>query len=55
MTGWLLWVIAAGVLGVGEMLTTGWTARSLLDDQVIESGTRVEVVEIKGATALVAQ
>jgi membrane protein implicated in regulation of membrane protease activity len=143
MTGWILWVIAAGVLGVGEMLTTSfflapfalgaalaaivdaagagglpawfvfvlaslltlvavrpivrshlkmppqirtgsaalvgkqaivleriangegvgcvkidgevWTARSLFDDQVIESGTRVEVVDIKGATALVTE
>ena len=24
MTGWVLWVIAAGVFGVGEMLTTGF-------------------------------
>ena len=141
MTGWVLWVIAAGVFGVGEMLTTGfflapfalgaalaaavdaaglggaaslvafllvsvlsmtvlrpiarshlreppqirtgtsalvgkqavvleriannegvgcvridgevWTARAFDDDQVYESGTRVEVVQIKGATALV--
>jgi membrane protein implicated in regulation of membrane protease activity len=30
-----------------------WTARSLDDDHVIEAGTRVEVVDIKGATALV--
>jgi membrane protein implicated in regulation of membrane protease activity len=29
-----------------------WTARSL-DDEVIEAGQRVEVIEIKGATALV--
>ncbi len=29
-----------------------WTARSL-DDEVIEAGQRVEVVDIKGATALV--
>jgi membrane protein implicated in regulation of membrane protease activity len=141
MTGWVLWVIGAGVFGVGEMLTTGfflapfalgaalaaaidaaglgaaaslvafllvsvlslsvlrpiarshlreppqirtgtsalvgkqavvleriannegvgcvridgevWTARAFDDDQVYESGTRVEVVQIKGATALV--
>jgi membrane protein implicated in regulation of membrane protease activity len=141
MTGWVLWVIAAGVFGVGEMLTTGfflapfalgaalaavvdvagvgavaslvafllvsllslgvlrpiarshmrdppqirtgtaalvgkqavvlerivnqegvgcvridgevWTARAFDDDQVYERGTRVEVVQIKGATALV--
>ncbi len=143
MSGWILWVIAAGVFGVGEMLTTSfflapfalgaalaaivevagagslaawivfvaaslltlvavrpivrshlrmppqlrtgsaalvgkqaivlerianaegvgcvkidgevWTARSLDDDQVIERGTRVEIVEIKGATALVTE
>jgi membrane protein implicated in regulation of membrane protease activity len=30
-----------------------WTARGYDDDHVIEPGTRVEVVEIKGATALV--
>jgi membrane protein implicated in regulation of membrane protease activity len=141
MTGWVLWVIGAGALGVGEMLTTGfflapfalgaalaagidaaglgeaaawvafllvsvlsltvlrpialshmrvppqirtgtaaligkqavvlerivnqegvgcvridgevWTARAFDDDQIYERGTRVEVVQIKGATALV--
>jgi membrane protein implicated in regulation of membrane protease activity len=30
-----------------------WTARSFDDDQVIDQGERVEVVEIRGATALV--
>lgn len=30
-----------------------WTARPYMPDQVIEPGTEVEVVEIKGATALV--
>jgi len=30
-----------------------WTARSLDEDQVIEVGTQVEIVDIKGATALV--
>ena len=30
-----------------------WTARSYSEDDVIEVGQRVEVVEIKGATALV--
>jgi membrane protein implicated in regulation of membrane protease activity len=30
-----------------------WTARSFDDDEVIEAGARVEVVEIRGATALV--
>jgi membrane protein implicated in regulation of membrane protease activity len=41
--------------GVGCVKIDGeiWTARSLDDDQVIEPGTRVEVVQIKGATALV--
>jgi membrane protein implicated in regulation of membrane protease activity len=141
MTGWVLWVIAAGVFGIGEMLTTGfflapfalgaalaaavdvtgvgtaaswvafllvsvlslavlrpiarshmgvpaqirtgtaalvgkravvlerianhegvgcvriegevWTARAFDDDRVYERGTQVEVVQIKGATALV--
>jgi membrane protein implicated in regulation of membrane protease activity len=143
MSGWVLWVVAAGVFGVGEMLTTSfflapfaigaglaaiaeaasagelvawvvfvlasllslavlrpiarshmqtpphirtgsaalvghdatvlerivnaegvgcvkiggevWTARSYDDDQVIEAGTRVQVVQIKGATALVSE
>ena len=30
-----------------------WSARPYLEDQVIEPGTRVEVVKIQGATALV--
>ncbi len=30
-----------------------WSARAYLDDQVLEAGTRVEVVKIEGATALV--
>ncbi len=43
--------------GVGIVKIDGevWTARSLYDDQVIEPGTRVDVIEIKGATALVAE
>src|SRR5579875_2027327 len=32
-----------------------WTARSYDEDEVIEEGERVEVVAIKGATALVAR
>jgi membrane protein implicated in regulation of membrane protease activity len=32
-----------------------WSARSFMEDQVIEPGARVEVVEIQGATALVYQ
>jgi membrane protein implicated in regulation of membrane protease activity len=30
-----------------------WSARAFLDDQVMEPGTRVEVVKIEGATAIV--
>ena len=30
-----------------------WSARSYLDDQILEPGTRVEVAKIEGATALV--
>jgi membrane protein implicated in regulation of membrane protease activity len=32
-----------------------WTARAFNDDDVIERGKRVEVVQIKGATALVSE
>ena len=42
--------------GVGCVRIEGgevWTARSLDDDEVIEAGEHVEVVDIKGATALV--
>jgi membrane protein implicated in regulation of membrane protease activity len=35
----------------GEM----WTAKSYLDDEVIEPGARVQVMEIRGATALVSE
>jgi len=43
--------------GVGCIKIDGalWTARALDDDHVIERGTRVEVVDIRGATALVAE
>ena len=43
--------------GVGCVRIDGevWTARSLFDDRVIEQGTVVDVVEIKGATALVTE
>jgi membrane protein implicated in regulation of membrane protease activity len=44
--------------GVGCVRIDGgevWTARSFDDDRVIEAGERVEVVEIRGATALVMQ
>ena len=30
-----------------------WSARAFMPDQVLEPGTRVEVVKIEGATALV--
>ena len=30
-----------------------WSARAYMADQVLEPGTRVEVVKIEGATALV--
>src|SRR5512132_3411377 len=41
--------------GVGAVRLDGevWTARAYDDDQVIEPGTRVHVMEIRGATALV--
>ncbi len=47
----------ANVEGVGCVKIDGevWTARAFDEDQVIESGTRVQVVEIKGATALVTE
>jgi len=43
--------------GVGCVKIDGevWTARSLHDDQEIEQGAHVEVVDIKGATALVTE
>ena len=43
--------------GVGCVRIDGevWTARSYDDDDVIEAGKRVQVVEIRGATALVAE
>jgi membrane protein implicated in regulation of membrane protease activity len=43
--------------GVGCVRLDGevWTARAYDDDAVIEAGTRVQVLEIRGATALVAE
>jgi membrane protein implicated in regulation of membrane protease activity len=43
--------------GVGCVRIDGevWTARAYDEDQVIEVGTRVHVLEIRGATALVAE
>ena len=42
--------------GVGSVRLDGevWTARAYDENVVIEAGTKVEVVEIRGATALVA-
>jgi membrane protein implicated in regulation of membrane protease activity len=43
--------------GVGCVRIDGevWTARAYVEDQVIEAGTPVEVIEIRGATALVSE
>ena len=43
--------------GVGCVKLDGevWTARAYDDDEVIEQGRRVHVVEIRGATALVSE
>ena len=43
--------------GVGCVRIDGevWTARSYDEDDVIEAGKRVQVIEIRGATALVAE
>jgi membrane protein implicated in regulation of membrane protease activity len=45
----------ANLEGVGRVRIDGevWTARSLDDDNEIPAGERVEVVDIRGATALV--
>ena len=41
--------------GVGCVRIDGevWTARAFMDDETYEAGARVQVVEIRGATALV--
>jgi membrane protein implicated in regulation of membrane protease activity len=43
--------------GVGCVRIGGevWTARSFDDDEIIEAGKKVQVVEIRGATALVTE
>lgn len=43
--------------GVGCVRIDGevWTARSYDDDEVIEAGRRVQIVEIRGATAFVTE
>jgi membrane protein implicated in regulation of membrane protease activity len=45
----------ANLEGVGCVKIDGevWTARSFDEDEVIDAGERVEVVQIRGATALV--
>jgi membrane protein implicated in regulation of membrane protease activity len=45
----------ANAEGLGCVRIDGevWTARSYLDDETYEPGARVQVVEIRGATALV--
>jgi membrane protein implicated in regulation of membrane protease activity len=41
--------------GVGAIRLDGevWTARAYDEDEIIDAGTRVDVIEIRGATALV--
>jgi membrane protein implicated in regulation of membrane protease activity len=43
--------------GVGCVKIDGevWTARAYMDDDIIEAGARVQVMEIRGATALVSE
>ena len=43
--------------GVGCVRVDGevWTARAYDDDEVIQEGARVNIIEIRGATALVAE
>lgn len=43
--------------GMGTVRIDGevWTARSYNDDEVIERGKRVDVIDIRGATALVSE
>jgi membrane protein implicated in regulation of membrane protease activity len=47
----------ANAEGLGCVKIDGevWTARAYLDDEIIEPGTQVEVLEIRGATAMVAE
>jgi membrane protein implicated in regulation of membrane protease activity len=47
----------ANLEGVGCVKLDGeiWTARTYDDDEVIEPGTKVHVLEIRGATALVSE
>jgi membrane protein implicated in regulation of membrane protease activity len=58
---WLLWLILAALLAIGEVLTLGfllgelWSARAFMEGEIMEPGARVEVAKIEGATALVYQ
>jgi membrane protein implicated in regulation of membrane protease activity len=47
----------ANAEGVGCVRLDGeiWTARAYDEDEVFEPGTRVQVLEIRGATALVSE
>jgi membrane protein implicated in regulation of membrane protease activity len=47
----------ANAEGVGCVKLDGeiWTARAFVDEEVYEPGTRVQVLEIRGATALVSE
>ena len=48
---------AGAMLGAGLVKLEGelWTARAWDEDEVIEAGRRVHVIEIRGATALVSE
>ncbi len=43
--------------GVGCVKIDGevWTARAFIEDEIIEAGARVQVMQIRGATALVSE
>jgi membrane protein implicated in regulation of membrane protease activity len=47
----------ANAEGVGAVKLAGevWTARAYDEDEVLEAGERVQVIEIRGATALVTE
>ncbi len=47
--------IATGTRGRVRIDGDVWTARAYDEDEVIESGQRVHVIEIRGATALVSE
>ncbi len=40
-------------LGVAKIDGEAWTARAYDEDRIIDAGTKVQVIEIRGATALV--